>query len=152
MYPFFCAFNFFYYLCVMENKYKTGKHILDNHIKAVKKLTKDTKIKFYKNEGYYFDDNLKGAVVKIKSIRKYKHRRIAWTDNQEQYVYEVDVIVDMRISSYYYSNNYCTRHSRRCNGYFRGGILGTVLQELKYFSIDGRDDVNISKIEYKSFS
>ena len=31
--------NFFYYLCVMENKYKTGKHILDNHIKIVKKLT-----------------------------------------------------------------------------------------------------------------
>ena len=136
----------------MENKYKTGKHILDNHIKAVKKLTKDTKIKFYKNEGYYFDDELKGAVVKIKSIRKYKHRRTVWTDNQEQYVYEVDVIVDMRNSSYYYSNNYCTRHSRRCNGYLRGGILGTVLQELKYFSIDGRDDVNISKIEYKSFS
>ena len=90
----------------MENKYKTGKHILDNHIKAVKKLTKDTEIKFYKNEGYYFDDDLKGAVVKIKSIRKYKHRRTAWTDNQEQYVYEVDVIVDMKNSSYYYSNDY----------------------------------------------
>lgn len=136
----------------MENKYKTGKHILDKHIKAVKKLTKDTEIKFYKNERYYFDDDLKGAVVKIKSIRKYKHRRTVWTDNQEQYVYEVDVIVDMRNSSYYYSNDYCTRHSRRCNGYFRSGILGTVLEELKYFSIDSRDDVNISKIEYKSFS
>ena len=136
----------------MENKYKTGKHILDNHIKAVKKLTKDTEIKFYKNDGYYFDDDLKGAVVKIKSIRKYKHIRTTWSDNQEQYAYEVDVIVDMRNSSYYYSNNYCRRHARRCNGYFRNGILGTVLQELKYFSIDGRDDVNISKIEYKSFS
>ena len=136
----------------MENPNKIGKHILDKQIKAVKKLTKDIKIKFYKNDGYYFDNDLKDALVKIKSIRKYKHIRTTWSDNQEQYAYEVDVIVDMRNSSYYYSNNYCKRHARRCNGYFRNGILGTVLQELKYFSIDGRDDVNISKIEYKSFS
>lgn len=135
----------------MENKYKTGKHILDNNIKAVKKLTKDIEIKFYKNDGYYFDNDLKDAVVKIKSIRKYKHIRTTWSDNQEQYAYEVDVIVDMRNGNYYYSNNYCSRHSRRCNNYYRNSILGTVLQELKYFSIDGRDDVNISKIEYKSF-
>jgi len=50
----------------MENPYKLGKHILDKHIKVVKKFTKDVEIKFYKNESYYFDNDLKDAVVNEK--------------------------------------------------------------------------------------
>lgn len=153
MYPFFCAFNFFYYLCVMENSRKIGKAILDKNIKFIKKITKDMLIKPLQNDGYYFDSDLNNSVIKIKSIRKYKNRCTIWSNDQEQYVYEIDVIVDMRSdNNYWLKNSYCQRYSRRYNNYYRSGILSAVSQELKYFTIDNRDDITISKIEYKSFS
>jgi len=134
----------------MKNDSKTGKVILDKDIKSIKKLTKNMQIKFYQNNGYYFDMDLNNAVVNIKSIRKYKHRRTVWSDNKEQYVYEIDVIVDMKSQGWYGSNRYCQRYARRYNNYYRKGILGTVIQELKYFGIDNHEmNVVISKIEYK---
>lgn len=134
----------------MENNNKLGKVILDNEIKLVKKLTKNMEIKPLKNDGYYLDNDLNNSVIKIKSIRKYKHRRIQWTNKQEQYVYEIDVIVDMKSQRWYGSNMYCQRYARKYNSYYRSGILGAVMQELKYFGINNHEmNVVISKIKYK---
>jgi hypothetical protein len=135
----------------MENNNKLGKVILDKEIKLVKKLTKNMEIKPLQNDGYYLDSDLNNSVIKIKSIRKYKHRRIQWSNNQEQYVYEIDVIVDMNKSQGWYgSNGYCQRYARRYNNYYRSGILSAITQELKYFGIDNHEmNVVISKIKYK---
>ena len=134
----------------MENKDKLGKVISDKEIKLVKKLTKNMEIKPLQNVGYYLDGDLNNSAIKIKSIRKYKHRRTQWSNNQEQYVYEIDVIVDMRTQGWYGSNEYCQRYARRYNNYYRRGILSAVTQELKYFGIDNHEmNVVISKIEYK---
>lgn len=137
----------------MENEDKIGKVIVDNHIKAVKKLTKGMLITTSDNDGYYLDSDLTYSVIKIKSIRKYKHKRTQWNGNQEQYVYEIDVIVDMRPENnylYYGTNRYCQKNARRYNKYYRRAILGAVIQELKYFGIDNFEmNVEISKIEYK---
>ena len=149
--PFFCALNFFTYLCCMKNTEKTGKAILDKHIKFIKKKTKDTVIKAYQNTEFYLESDLKNSVIKIKSIRKYKHIRTLWSDDKEQYTYEVDVIVDLRPEKpfRYNSNYWCQYRSRRYNNYYRGSILNVVLDDLKYFGIDRTDNVLISKIEYK---
>ena len=137
----------------MENEDKIGKVILDNHIKAVKKLIKGMLITTSHNDGYYLDSDLTNSVIKIKSIRKYYHKRTEWSAKQERYVYEIDVIVDMRPESnysYYGTNRYCQKNARKYNRYYRRAILGAVIQELKYFGIDNREmDVVISKIEYK---
>ena len=135
----------------MENNDKTGRAILDNHIKAVKKLTKNMEIRPQQNDGYYMDSDLRNSVFKIKSIRKYKHRRTQWSDNQDQYVYEIDVIVDMRteVGHFYQSNRYCQRYAKRYNSWYRRGILGAMLNELKYFGIEDRNSsIVISKIQY----
>jgi hypothetical protein len=134
----------------MENNDKTGRSVSDNHIKVVKKLTKNMEIKPQQNDGYYMDSDLRNSVFKIKSIRKYKHRRTQWSDNQEQYVYEIDVIVDMRTEpAYYQSNRYCQRYAKRYNSWYRRCILGAMLSELKYFGIEDRNSsIVISKIQY----
>ena len=130
----------------MENNDKTGRAISDNHIKAVKKLTKNMEIRPQKNDGYYLDSDLKNSVFKIKSIRKYKHRRTQWTDNQEQYVYEIDVIIDMRNEG---TNRYCQRYVKRHNSWYRRCVLGAILSELKYFGIENRNSsIVVSKIQY----
>jgi hypothetical protein len=136
----------------MENEDKMGKVILDSHIKAVKKLTKGMLITTSHNDGYYLDSDLTNSVIKIKSIRKYKHKRTEWSENKEKYVYEIDVIVDMRSKGeffYYGTNHYCQRNAKRYNKYYRSAILGAVTQELKYFGIDNREmNIVISKIQY----
>jgi hypothetical protein len=134
----------------MGNNNKTGKAILDSHIKAVKKLTKSMNIKPQQNDGYYLDSDLNDAVFRIKSVRKYKHRRTIWSDNKEQYVYEIDVIVDVKTDGWFRSNLYCQRYARRYNNYYRSCILGATTNELKYFGIDKDCDITISKIEYRS--
>lgn len=133
----------------MKNVEKTGKAILDKHIKFIKKKTKDTVINAHQDLYSYLDSDLNSAVVKIKSIRKYKHIRTTWSDNKEQYVYEVDVIVDMRASKWYRNNSYCQQYAKRFNSNYRYSLRYVVLDDLKYFGIDKSDNVVISKIEYK---
>ena len=147
--PFFCALKFFVYLCCMKNDYKIGRAITDKHIKIVKKITKDMSISVYKNYNYYVDSDLLDSVIKISSIRKYKHEKTQWSDNQELYTYEIDVIVDMRSNMSWKNNNYCQRNSRRYNRYYSSSIYNSVLEYLKYFGIDGSDNPTISKIQYK---
>ena len=98
------------------------------------------------NDGYYLDSDLNNSVIKIKSIRKYKYKY----EQSNRYVYEIDVIVDMRTTRWFINNSYCKRYAKRYNGYYRRGILGAVTQELKYFGIDNCEmNVVISKIDYK---
>jgi vacuolar-type H+-ATPase subunit E/Vma4 len=130
----------------MKNDDKVGKAISDTHIKSVKKLTKNMIITPSQNDGYYLDNDLNNSAIKIKSIRKYKYKY----EQSNTYVYEVDVIVDMRNARWFINNSYCTRYAKRYNGYYRRCILGAVSQELKYFGIDDCDvNMVISKIEYK---
>ena len=127
-----------------EKLYKNLPKFIDDTIRNAIK---------YDYDGYYLDSDLTYSVIKIKSIRKYKHKRTQWNVNQEQYVYEIDVIVDMRPENnylYYGTNRYCQKNARRYNKYYRRAILGAVIQELKYFGIDNFEmNVEISKIEYK---
>ena len=136
----------------MVNDDKIGKAISDKHIKAVKNLTKNMLITPSQNDGYYLDSDLNNSVIKIKSVRKYSHRHTLWLENKEKYVYEIDVIVDMRAKGeyfYYGTNRYCQRNAKRYNKYYRNAILGAVSQELKYFGIDNREmNIVISKIQY----
>jgi hypothetical protein len=88
---------------------------------------------------------LDNAVVKIVNVRKYKS---GWGSS---FLYEVDVVVDMRMDgSYFYSNRYCERFKVRCNGYYRYKIEKIIANEIKYFGVDTHyDNVNIKKITYK---
>jgi hypothetical protein len=133
----------------MKNDYKIGRAITDKHIKIVKKITKDMVISVYTNHNYYVDRDLLDSVIKISSIRKYKHEKTQWLDNQELYTYEIDVIVDMRSEQNWKNNNYCQRNATRYNRYYRVSIYNSVLEYLKYFGIDKSDNLTISKIQYK---
>jgi hypothetical protein len=133
----------------MKNDYKIGRAITDKHIKIVKKITKDMVISIYTNHNYYVDRDLLDSVIKISSIRKYKHEKTQWSDNKELYTYEIDVIVDMRSEQNWKNNNYCQRNATRYNRYYRTSIYNSVLEYLKYFGIDKSDNLTISKIQYK---
>jgi len=123
---------------------KLGKVIRDTQIKAIKNVFKDTQfgMKSIAETGY---EELTNAVLKIVNVRKYKK---AWNGN---FIFEVDVVVDMRIYEYWlYSNRYCEKYKVRCNGYYRRKISRILEHEFKYFGFDlDRDDLNIKKITYK---
>ena len=122
---------------------KEGRVIRDRQIKAIKTLLKETNFNFTNVEDFYRE--LTDAVVKIVNVRKYKK---VWGSS---YIYEVDVLVDMRVvNSWIYTNSYCTNHKVRCNRYYRGKIAKIIENELKYFGVDTYyDDVNVTKITYK---
>ena len=123
---------------------KEGGAIRDTQIKAIKTVFKDTQfdMKPMAETGY---DELTDAVLKIVNVRKYKK------DWNENFIFEVDVVVDMRIYEYWiYSNRYCEKYKVRCNGYYRRKISRILEHEFKYFGFDlHRDDLNIKKITYK---
>lgn len=123
---------------------KEGKVIRDTQIKAIKTVFKDTQfgMKSMAETGY---DELTDAVLKIVNVRKYKK---AWNEN---FIFEVDVVVDMRINEYWlYSNRYCEKYKVRCNGYYRRKISRILEHEFKYFGFDlHRDDLVVKKITYK---
>ena len=136
----------------MENNDKIGRAISDKEMKTVKKLVKNTVFigpKSIPNE--HFDTDLVNVKIKIANIRKYKSRRTLWSDNQEQYVYEIDVIVDMNTSDYFRSNYRCQSRVRRYNAWYRNSILKILNYEsyLKYLNIDLKNDSIISKITYQ---
>lgn len=136
----------------MENKDKIGNAISDKQMKTIKKLVKDQVFIGPENLlNVYYDSDLKGVKIKIANIRKYKHARTRWSDNQEQYAYEIDVIVDMNTTDYYRSNYRCQSKSRMFNGWYRSSILGILNSEsnLKYCNIDVKNESVISKITYK---
>lgn len=136
----------------MENNDKIGRAISDKEIKTVKKLVKNqvfTCPNIIPNE--HFDSDLKGSKIKIANIRKYKSRRTRWSNDQEEYVYEIDVIIDMNTADYYRSNYRCQSRSRMFNRWYRSSILKILNYEshLKYLNIDLKNDSIISKITYQ---
>lgn len=131
----------------MKNGYKVGRAISDNHIKSVKKLIKD---KVYvvesngKPEGWIFDYYIKNSIIKITSIRKYRHANERYRD-ELKYAYEIDVIIDMT-NTYHNADRYSARRM------VRGPLLQRVDDELKYFGIDVCRDATISKINFQKGS
>jgi hypothetical protein len=123
---------------------KEGKAIRDTQVKAIKMVLKESnfELKQVDNSAY---SELDKAVVKIVNVRKYKN---SWGSG---FLYEVDVVVDMRSdSSYFYSNRYCERFKVRCNGYYRYKIEKVIANEIKYFGVDTHyDNVCVKKITYK---
>ncbi len=140
MYPFFCALKIFAYLCIM----KEGKAIRDTQVKAIKTVLKESNFELKQVDNAVYSE-LDKAVVKIVNVRKYKN------DWGSSFLYEVDVVVDMRIDgSYVYSNRYCERFKVRCNGYYRYKIQKSIANEIKYFGVDTHyDNVRVKKITYK---
>jgi hypothetical protein len=134
----------------MKNGYKVGRAISDNHIKSVKKLIKD---KVYvvesngKPEGWIFDYYINNSIIKITSIRKYRHTNERYRDDLK-YAYEIDVIVDMT-NTHHNADRY---GARRMGSMVRGSLLRRVDDELKYFGIDAWRDATISKINFQKGS
>ena len=138
--PFFCALKIFAYLCIM----KEGKAIRDTQVKAIKMTLKESNFELKQVDNAAYSE-LDKAVVKIVNVRKYKN---SWGSS---FLYEVDVVVDMRMDgSYFYSNRYCERFKVRCNGYYRYKIEKVIANEIKYFGVDTQyDNVCVKKITYK---
>ena len=123
---------------------KEGKAIRDTQVKAIKMVLKESNFELKQVDNAAYSE-LDKAVVKIVNVRKYKN---GWGSG---FLYEVDVVVDMRVyGSYFYSNRYCERFKVRCNGYYRYKIEKIIANEIKYFGVDTHyDNVNIKKITYK---
>jgi hypothetical protein len=123
---------------------KEGKAIRDTQVKAIKMTLKESNFELKQVDNAAYSE-LDKAVVKIVNVRKYKN---SWGSS---FLYEVDVVVDMRVyGSYFYSNRYCERFKVRCNGYYRYKIEKIIANEIKYFGVDTHyDNVNIKKITYK---
>ena len=123
---------------------KEGKAIRDTQVKAIKMVLKESNFELKQVDNAAYSE-LDKAVVKIVNVRKYKN---SWGSS---FLYEVDVVVDMRVyGSYFYSNRYCERFKVRCNGYYRYKIEKIIANEIKYFGVDTHyDNINIKKITYK---
>jgi hypothetical protein len=123
---------------------KEGKAIRDTQVKAIKAVLKESNFELKQTNDVAYSE-LDKAVVKIVNVRKYKN------DWGSSFLYEVDVVVDMRSDgSYFYSNRYCERFKVRCNGYYRYKIGKIIANEIKYFGVDTHyDNVYIKKINYK---
>jgi hypothetical protein len=123
---------------------KEGKAIRDRQVKAIKTVLKESNFELKQVDNAAYSE-LDKAVVKIVNVRKYKN---SWGSS---FLYEVDVVVDMRMDgSYFYSNRYCERFKVRCNGYYRYKIEKIIANEIKYFGVDTHyDNVSIKKITYK---
>ena len=124
---------------------KEGKAIRDTQVKVIKEVLKESnfELKQTNNAAYSELDN---AVVKIVNVRKYKK---SWGSS---FLYEVDVVVDMRsdFRYYIYTNRYCEKYKVRCNGYYRNKIEKVIANEIKYFGVNTHyDDLTVKKINYK---
>ena len=124
---------------------KEGKAIRDTQVKAIKAVLKESNFELKQTNDAAYSE-LDKAVVKIVNVRKYKN---IWGSS---FLYEFDVVVDMRSDSgyYIYTNRYCEKYKVRCNGYYRNKIKKIIANEIKYFGVDTHyDDVYIKKITYK---
>jgi hypothetical protein len=124
---------------------KEGKAIRDTQVKAIKTVLKESNFELKQVDNAAYSE-LDKAVVKIVNVRKYKS---GWGSS---FLYEFDVVVDMRSDSgyYIYTNRYCEKYKVRCNGYYRNKIKKIIANEIKYFGVDTHyDDVYIKKITYK---
>ena len=139
-YTFFCAINFFIYLCGMEK----GKLIKDNQISIIKKFLCKNIFKMDNRHNWVEYNN---TIIKITSIRKYGHTFNDWYENK-RYIYEVDVIVDMKCDHWCYTNRYQKNNAREANRVSRRFIERTVNDEMKYFGLTKLDEVVVKKITW----
>jgi hypothetical protein len=97
-------------------------------------------------------DILEQAIVEISWIYVPERRPSLDDDYGEPYdfTYEVEVTVNLSGCDFY-TNSYCTRNSRRVNGYYKRSFKSTVFSELKYFGLESENDIIITKIKYESF-
>lgn len=138
----------------MENAYKSGYALKDKDIKFIKNYCKTLEIK---TDGYPYRRHsdtwgvLINSSIKITSIRKYQHR---YTWKNTEFVYEVDVEIDVRNSKYmeeYERSGWYIRQDfihgvKRMNRRYRDSISTYIYNELKYMNVD--DALTISKIKW----
>ena len=124
---------------------KEGKAIRDTQVKVIKEVLKESNFELKQTNNAAYSE-LDKAVVKIVNVRKYKK---SWGSS---FLYEVDVVVDMRsdFRYYIYTNRYCEKYKVRCNGYYRNKIEKVIANEIKYFGVNTHyDDLTVKKINYK---
>ena len=134
-------YPFFLYICLMKNTDKVGRALVTKDIKLINKLVKDKKYEVDNTVRYSEFNN---AFLKINRVRKY-HTKWRYI-----FTYEVEVTVNLSGCDFY-TNSYCTRNSRRVNGYYKRSFKSTVFSELKYFDLESENDIIITKIKYESF-
>jgi hypothetical protein len=150
---FFCAIHFFAYLCCMENGSKLGKAIKDKVILSIKKINKNMPISVNGrySRGYDRYDILTGSIIKITSIRKY--RNIYYKSEDNKFVYEIDVEVNIKNTKFMNHSESHVKYIlssrvRSLNDYYRYDIKQYVMDDLKYFGLDDGYNTIISKIKY----
>jgi len=139
-YPFFCAIHFFIYLCGMEK----GKLLKDSQISVIKKFLCKNMFNLNNRHGW---KEYNDTVIKITSIRKYEHAYNQWRENK-RFIYEVDVIVDMKCDYWCYTTSYQKRNAREANRQSRRFIERTINEEMKYFGLTQLDEVVVKKITW----
>jgi hypothetical protein len=121
-----------------------GKLVKDKQISIIKKhLLKG----ILPMDKLYNWSELDNAVFKITNIRKYENPLNDYY-NEKRYIYEFDVIADMKYNGYTWSTSYCKRNPRTANRFYRGKMEKPINEELKYFGLNYIDQVVIKKITW----
>jgi len=137
---FFCAIHFFIYLCGMEK----GKLVRDKQISVIKKFLSNSILPMSKTYNWV---ELENAIFKITNIRKYENPYNDYYD-QKRYIYEFDVIADMKHVGWTWSTAYCKRNARTANRFYRGKMEESINEDLKYFALNDVDQVVVKKITW----
>jgi hypothetical protein len=138
----------------MENAYKSGYALKDKDIKFIKNYCKTLEIKTNGYPHRRHSDTwgvLINSSIKITSIRKYQH---CYTWKDREFVYEVDVEIDVKNSKYmeqYERSGWYIRQDfihgvKRMNRRYRDAIENYILNELKYMNVN--ENLTISKIKW----
>jgi hypothetical protein len=118
--------------------------VKDNQIAVIKKFLGKN---IFKLVNLYKWIEYNNTVVKITNIRKYSDGSNKYRTNKK-YIYQFDVIVDMKCDYWVYSTQYQKNHARNANRYIRRLIDATIKEELKYFAISDIDEIVVKKITW----
>jgi hypothetical protein len=118
--------------------------VKDNQIAVIKKFLGKN---IFKLVNLYKWSEYNNTVVKITNIRKYSDGSNKYRTHKK-YIYQFDVIVDMKCDYWAYSTQYQKNHARSANRYIRRFIDATIKEELKYFAISDIDEIVIKKITW----
>jgi hypothetical protein len=118
--------------------------VKDNQIAVIKKFLGKN---IFKLVNKYNWSEYNNTVVKITNIRKYSDGSNKYRTHKK-YIYQFDVIVDMKCDYWAYSTQYQKNHARSANRYIRRLIDATIKEELKYFGISDIDEIVVKKITW----
>ena len=118
--------------------------VKDNQIAVIKKFLGKN---IFKLVNLYKWIEYNNTVVKITNIRKYSDGSNKYRTNKK-YIYQFDVIVDMKCDYWAYSTQYQKNHARNANRHIRRLINATIKEELKYFGISDIDEIVVKKITW----